>query len=315
MNSHNLDQDPYKDVIVEKVFVTPEMAADMVSRNYEHNRDVIKTNLLDMQRMMKAGTFVLSPDALVFDQNGIMLNGNHRANAIVETGLGQWFIVMSNVSHDIGSITDTGKSRTMSDRLNFKGIAISRKQCSVIRHALCDISSPTVGTMQYSKNYQDDFVGEQYLRFKDYFEMLASHNYVGQKYNPFFLGAGLKIYAQMRHKEEKEHTFIHGMNALDRTRHWIEITCLAHPVLNQYNAAYDVAASRIYHAKREKRETETGAGYWNDSPCLRKTINAAYKFMNGEPIIRNLNAITADPFIPLCKLPATAPGFSDAEQD
>ena len=315
MNSFNLDQDPYKDVIVEKVFVTPEMAADMASRNYEHNRDIIKTNLLDIQRMMKNGTFVLSPDALVFDQNGILLNGNHRVTSVIETGLGQWFIVMRNVSHDIGAITDTGKSRTMSDRLNFRGIAISRKQCSVIRHALCDISSPTVGTMQYSKNYQDEFVGQQFLRFKDYFDMVTSSNYTGPKFNPFFLGAGLKIYAQMRDKEQKGHSFIHGMNAVDRAKHWIEITCLVHPDSNPYNSAYDAAASRICLAKKEKRETEVGAGYWNDAPSLRKSINAAFKFMNGEPIVRNLIAITSDPFTSLSKLPATALDFSGDEQD
>ena len=315
MNSFNLDQNPYKDVIVEIVFVTPEMAADMVSKNYEHNRDIIKSNLLDIQRMMKSGTFVLSPDALVFDQDGVMLNGNHRTTSVIETGLGQWFVVMRNVSHEIGLVTDTGKSRTMSDRLNFRGIEISRKQCSVIRHALCDISSPTVGTMQYSKNYQDEFVGQQFLRFKDYFDMIDSNNYVGTKFNPFFLGAGLKIYAGMRDKEQKGHSFIHGMNAVDRTKHWIEITCLVHPDSNPYNSAYDSAASRVCLAKKEKRDTEAGAGYWNDVPCLRKSIYAAHKFMNGEPIVRNLLAVTRDPFTPLSKLPATASNFSDDEQE
>tara|TARA_A100001391_G_scaffold129556_1_gene88651 strand:- start:124 stop:633 length:510 start_codon:yes stop_codon:yes gene_type:complete len=169
--------------------------------------------------------------------------------------------------------------------------------------------------MQYSKNYQDEFVGQQFLRFKDYFDMVASSNYTGPKFNPFFLGAGLKIYAQMRNKEQKGHSFIHGMNAVDRAKHWIEITCLVHPDSNPYNSAYDAAASRIYLAKKEKRETEAGAGYWNDAPSLRKSINAAFKFMNGEPIVRNLIAITSDPFTPLSKLPATALDFSDDEQD
>ena len=314
MNNLNLDQDPYKDVVLEKLFVTPEMAADMASRNYEHNRQIIKSNVVDIKKMMRNGTFVLSPDCLVFDKNNVLLNGNHRVTSIIETGLGQWFVVMRNVSHDIGAITDTGRSRTMSDRINFKGIDITKKECSVIRHALCDIASATVGTMQYSKNYQDDFVADQFLRFRDFFEMLKANNYTSPKFNPFFLGAGLKIYAQMLHRENKDHAYIHGMNALDRTKHWIEITCLAHPESNPYNSCYDAAASRIYHAKVERRENEVGAGFWNDSPSLRKTINAAFKFMNGEPINRNLIAITSDPFTPLTKLPATSSAYNEKDQ-
>ena len=102
MNNLNLDQDPYKDVVLEKLFVTPEMAADMASRNYEHNRQIIKSNVVDIKKMMRNGTFVLSPDCLVFDKNNVLLNGNHRVTSIIETGLGQWFVVMRNVVMTLG---------------------------------------------------------------------------------------------------------------------------------------------------------------------------------------------------------------------
>ena len=81
------------------------------------------------------------------------------------------------------------------------------------------------------------------------------------------------------------------------------------------NYSLSVSLSESESYKKEKRETEVGAGYWNDAPSLRKSINAAFKFMNGEPILRNLIAITSDPFTSLSKLPATALDFSDDEQD
>jgi hypothetical protein len=311
MNSANLTQDqgPYKDVVAEIVFVTPEMAAEMVSCNYENNRQIIKSNLLDISRMMKNGQFILSPDALLFDTNGVLLNGQHRTTAVVETGLGQWFVVLRNVSHDVGTIVDTGKSKTMSDRINFRGVDISRKECSIIRHALCDISSPTVGTMQYSKSYQDKFVAKEYLRFRDFFKFIESNNFTGVTFTPFFLATALKIYAEMRYRENKGDSFLHNMSAFERAKHWIEITTLGASETNMYNPSHDGAANRAYHAKKEKRELSPGAGFWNDCPSLRKSVNAAYKFMLGEPVNRNLIAITNDPFISLANLPATCPDF------
>jgi len=311
MNLQNLaqEQGPYKDVVAEIVFVTPEMAAEMVSCNYENNRQIIKSNLLDISRMMKNNQFVLSPDALLFDTSGVLLNGQHRTTAVVETGLGQWFVVLRNVSHDVGNIVDTGKSKTMSDRINFRGVDMTRKECSTIRHALCDISSPTVGTMQYSKPYQDEFVTKEFQKFRDFFRLIESHNFTGATFSPFFLATALKIYAEMRFKEEKGDCFLHNMSAFDRAKHWIEITTLGASQTNMYHPSYDGAANRAYHAKKEKRELSPGAGFWNDCPSLRKSVNAAYKFMIGEPINRNLIAITNDPFISLVNLPATCPDY------
>lgn len=311
MNSDNLAQidNPYKDVIVELVFVTPEMATEMLSRNYENNRQIIKSNLLDISRMMKNNQFVLSPDALLFDTSKVLLNGQHRITSIVETGLGQWFVVLRNVSHDVGNIVDTGKSKTMSDRINFRGVDMTRKECSIIRHALCDISSPTVGTMQYSKPYQDEFVKEQFLKFRDYFRFVESHNFTGVAFSPFFLATGLKIYAEMRYKQERGDCFLHNMGAFERAQHWIEITTKGAPETNIYNPTCDGAANRAYNAKKDKRDLNPGAGFWNDCPSLRKSVNAAHKFMLGEPVVRNLIAMTNDPFMSLVKLPATCPKY------
>ena len=62
MNSTNLtqDQSPYKDVTADIVFITPEMAAEMVSHNYENNRQIIKSNLRDIIRMMKNNQSMVS---------------------------------------------------------------------------------------------------------------------------------------------------------------------------------------------------------------------------------------------------------------
>jgi hypothetical protein len=294
----------YDNVQVEIEFISAADAANLLSRNYAYNRDLIKANVRDLKKMMLDGKFVLSNDAIVIDEFGVLKNAQHRMEAIVQSGQGQWFVVMRNVSHDIGSIIDTGRSRTMSDRITFSGCKISRKECAIVRQAMCDIQSPTVGTVQYAKNYQDIIVKDTFLRFADYFEFLDSNKLSTHNYNSFIIGAGLKIWAHM-HNDNTD--YVHGMNREDRVRHWLEIACTGTPLTNDMKPQIDGAASRLFATKRDRREETNGAGgFWNDSPSLRKTVNAAHKFMQGENIGKSFYAVTIDPFKNLRKMQPTS---------
>lgn len=296
------DFNPYEDVEVGIEYISPAYAAKLQANNYEFNRDLIKANVNDLRKMMVDGKFVLSNDAVVIDSSGTVKNAQHRIEAIIQSGIGQWFVVMRNVSHDMGSIIDTGRSRKMADRISFSGTKISRKQCSIIRHAMCDIRSPSTGVMQFSKAWQDDVVKDTFRRFQDYFEYLDSQKFTTTTYNPLALGAGLKIWAQMK---SEECDYAHGMNAEQRVTHWIEIVTYGTPSTQVYVPQLDGAAAKVFSARREKKEESPGAGFWNDAPSLRKSVNAAFKFMNCETIGRNFYAITADPFKPLRKTPPT----------
>ena len=72
------DSNPYEDVEVGIEFITPSYAAELRSRNYKFNRDLIKANVNDLKKMMVDGRFVLTNDAIVIDSNGVMKNAQHR---------------------------------------------------------------------------------------------------------------------------------------------------------------------------------------------------------------------------------------------
>ena len=91
---------------------------------------------------MVDGKFVLSNDAVVIDSSGTVKNAQHRIEAIIQSGIGQVHFY-ENVSHDMGSIRHTGRSPRWRI-ISFSGTKISRKQCSIIRHAMCDIRSPSL---------------------------------------------------------------------------------------------------------------------------------------------------------------------------
>ena len=95
---------------------------------------------------------LLSDSAIVLIQKILLVNGQHnRLLAVIKTGLTQPFIVIKNLPDKSKLIMDVGKSRVMSDRITVSGIRITRKECSIIRHAM---SKVTV-TLQVQNNSQD----------------------------------------------------------------------------------------------------------------------------------------------------------------
>ena len=139
--------------------------------------------------------------------------------------------------------------------------------------------------MQFSKAWQDDVVKDTFRRFQDYFEYLDSQKFTTTTYNPLALGAGLKIWAQMK---SEECDYAHGMNAEQRVTHWIEIVTYGTPSTQVYVPQLDGAAQGILHDAKRKKESP-GAGFWNDA-VVAQSVNAAFKFMNCETIGRNFYA-------------------------
>ena len=88
------DFNPYEDVEVGIEYISPAYAAKLQANNYEFNRDLIKANVNDLRKMMVDGKFVLSNDAVVIDSSGTVKNAQHRIEAIIQSGIGQWFVVM-----------------------------------------------------------------------------------------------------------------------------------------------------------------------------------------------------------------------------
>ncbi len=59
---------------------------------------------------------------------------------------------------------DVGKSRVMSDRITVSGIRITRKECSIIRHAMSKVTGNTTGTEQFSRPCHDNIVAQTYIK-------------------------------------------------------------------------------------------------------------------------------------------------------
>ena len=66
-----------------KMTITPEIAREMLKKN-TNNRPLSKRTLSRYVQLMKNGEWGITTDAIGFDVNGRLINGQHRLNEVVE---------------------------------------------------------------------------------------------------------------------------------------------------------------------------------------------------------------------------------------
>lgn len=96
--------------------ITPELAKKYLEKNLK-NRPIRKTIVDKYCRDLRAGDWSFTGDAIRFDSNGNLTDGQHRLRAIIETGISVTMLVFRNID----GICDLGKSKTVSDFLSIDG--------------------------------------------------------------------------------------------------------------------------------------------------------------------------------------------------
>lgn len=294
------------------VFIDPDRAEQMLRYNCQNNRAINKNQLLRLVTAMKKNRFTVSDSAICFDSSGLITNGQHRLNAIVEAGVGQWCLIMINTDKEQGLRFDLGVSRSMSDRITFNGVRISKHECAAVRHAMSDISKPTIGTTQYGLPHHDNTVEQHFLKFKDYFDFLKTAKDSAQR-KSILSGCALKIWATMKNRPYA--SYKHEMGVEERVLHWLQITHNGAPKTSVFDHTHDSAAFTIYkHIEKLKQQNLS----FNDFNSLRMATSAAHKFMlgdsrrvNNEHKLMKNNPFVRDPFPRLQALNATNPEYGE----
>jgi len=107
-------------VRVDVELVTPHKASDWLEKN-RRNRPKREGQIDRYIDQMKEGNWMVSPDAIAFDENGRLINGQHRLTAIVRAGQAQRQLVARGLDPDARLISDVGAKRTASDMLHIEG--------------------------------------------------------------------------------------------------------------------------------------------------------------------------------------------------
>jgi len=102
------------------VVVSPHLASRWLERN-RRNRRVREDRVTRYAEQIEDGEWMLSPDAIAFDYNGSLINGQHRLKAIIEANEPAPFIVAIGLEPDAFKISDVGVKRTGGDILRIEG--------------------------------------------------------------------------------------------------------------------------------------------------------------------------------------------------
>ena len=120
-------ENEYPDVQISIERISPEVAACMLEKN-THNRAIGRQPL---DYAMLTGQWVLNGDAIVFSEEGVLLNGQHRLTALVKTNTSADFIVARGIKREAQVTMDVGKKRTLADYLKMDGFSDYTKVAAV----------------------------------------------------------------------------------------------------------------------------------------------------------------------------------------
>jgi hypothetical protein len=99
-----------------------------LNRSYEHsgvNRRLAPAAWLRYARDMSNGDWLSDGAAIRFDQNGRLVDGQHRMLAIIESGTTHEFVIIGNVPPEAQLVMDSGRARRVGDQLAILGITQS----------------------------------------------------------------------------------------------------------------------------------------------------------------------------------------------
>lgn len=100
--------------------VNPTLATLWLEKNTK-NRPVHDSKVKLYAERMRAGEWRLNGEAVIFDKNGDLIDGQHRLWAVIESGVTVQMLVVRGVDPDVRPTIDTGLSRSIRDVLAMQG--------------------------------------------------------------------------------------------------------------------------------------------------------------------------------------------------
>lgn len=115
------------------VMVSGEQATAWLEMNV-NNRNLRTTWVTALATDMREGRWQVTGDPIKFDTKGVLIDGQHRLHAVVESGLGAVpMFVMTGLETSVRDVVDTGAARGANDVLTFAGLTNTNKLAAAAR--------------------------------------------------------------------------------------------------------------------------------------------------------------------------------------
>lgn len=119
---------------IKSVTITPQYAEELLKMNI-NNRNVRQHKVDALAKAMTQGEWELSNDAITISEGNILLNGQHRLMAVVQSGVACPFILFTGAADKSFDVMDTPALRRVSDVIQRKGgTNVVRSEAAVRRY-------------------------------------------------------------------------------------------------------------------------------------------------------------------------------------
>lgn len=111
--------------------VSPKVAADLLKSNVR-NRNLRVGRVTQLAEAMRRGEWELNGQTLKVASDGTLLDGQHRLQAVVESGVTIETLVMRNLPAAAQDTVDTGRKRRLADILRVEGYSDSHALAAAV---------------------------------------------------------------------------------------------------------------------------------------------------------------------------------------
>ncbi len=122
----------HKNITAKVELITVEVATQLLENN-GHNRKQTQNNIKVIEKALINNEWQVSGQTIIIALNGDLMDGQHRLQAVVNTGIPMYHLVCRGVEPSVFSVIDTGKARNGADTLSISGVAEHTKIANIVR--------------------------------------------------------------------------------------------------------------------------------------------------------------------------------------
>ena len=122
------------------ILITPEMAQKCLSKN-PLNRRIDPVVVRRYAEEMRTSRWRITHQGICFDENGNLLDGQHRLAAIVKCGIAQWMFVVKGVPRTSCPAIDTGRMRSLSNHAQMLAMPHRNEHAAIAKILACGITA------------------------------------------------------------------------------------------------------------------------------------------------------------------------------
>lgn len=125
---------PPDHITLEKVLVTPALAAEYLNGRMHRNRVKSRIQLEIHKQNLANDTWFAEISPVYVDDKDISWDAQHRFQAIFDTGISAWMVFIRGVTAEAAEYADTGRSRQYADNLKRRGVQDYKRQSVLAKY-------------------------------------------------------------------------------------------------------------------------------------------------------------------------------------